>query len=59
MRIVEFLDDWYFSYDGHEEELVKIPHTHTMMPPNYLDAKAYQLKSLYRKSLSLAPRFKG
>ena len=59
MRIVEFLDDWYFSYDGHEEELVKIPHTHTMMPPNYLDAKAYQFKSLYRKSLSLAPRFKG
>lgn len=47
MRIVEFLDDWYFSYDGHEEELVKIPHTHTMMPPNYLDAKAYQFKSLY------------
>lgn len=59
MRIVEFLDDWYFSCVGHNEELVKIPHTHAHMPSNYLDELAYQFKSVYRKHLSLAPRFKG
>lgn len=59
MRCVEFLDDWYFSSDGHEEELVKIPHTHASLPSNYLDEGAYQFHSVYRKQLSLAPRFKG
>lgn len=59
MRTIEFLDDWYFSSDGHEEELVKIPHTHASLPSNYLDEGAYQFHSVYRKQLSLAPRFNG
>ncbi len=63
-------DDWMYSNSFHKDmtqllypeddlEKVRLPHTNTLLPYNYLDEKAYQFVSCYRKHINADSKWKG